>query len=138
MGYLVYAAWTIQAAVGVSLLVSWARHARGHDAGLVLTHILMMVAFLVPWTAFVATGQVVWAWLGFAILLVFIGFGDAHMMRRAQALTPDSSSGVRGYMSAVGVALRGRLGRRVTFHALFAPVIFFGALAVSIIATVSA
>ncbi|MFD4958393.1 hypothetical protein [Microbacterium sp. NPDC058389] len=138
MGYAVILAWLIQAAVGATLLVSWARHARGRDAGLVLTHVTMMIGFLVPWTAFVATGVVAWAWAGFAILLVFIGFGDATMVRRARAVTGVSEPGARDYWRAVRVALKGRLGWRVTFHALFAPVVFFGSLAVCIIATVAA
>jgi len=137
MGYAVILAWVIQAAVGVTLLVSWARHARGRDAGLVLTHVMMMVGFLVPWTAFLATDAVAWAWAGFAILLGFIGFGDAVMVRRARAVTGVSEPGAHDYWQAVRVALKGRLGRRVTFHALFAPVVFFGSLAVCIVATIA-
>lgn len=135
MGYLVLAAWIVQAAVGVSLLVSWVRHARGRNAGLVLTHAMMMVAFLVPWSAFILTGAVVWGWIGFAVLLVFIGFGDATMVRRSRAVTGEANAGFRDYWRAVGVAMSGRLGGRVIFHALFAPVVFFGSLIVCIIAT---
>ncbi|MFH8249448.1 hypothetical protein ACH3VR_03645 [Microbacterium sp. B2969] len=138
MGYLVVAAWVIQAAFGVSLLVSWARRARGRDAGLVLPHILMMVGFLVPWSVFLATGAPVWAWLGFLILVSFIGFGDATMVRRSRAVTGVTTSGMGDYWPAVRVALSGRLGWRVIVHALMAPVVLLPCVAVCITATIAA
>ncbi|GAA3760119.1 hypothetical protein GCM10022240_10840 [Microbacterium kribbense] len=135
MGYLVLVAWVIQASFGVTLLVSWARHARGQDGGLVLPHALMMVAFLAPWTAFVATGLSVWAWVGFGVLTAFIGFGDAAMVRRARALRGEGSRGLRDYFPAIGVATSGALGRRTNFHMWFSPVVWLGSLAVAIVAT---
>lgn len=138
MGYLVLAAWAVQAAVGVALLVSWARHARGQNAGLVLTHVVAMIAFLLPWTAFLVTGAPLWAWTGWAVLLVFIGFGDATMVRRARVVRGETNRGLRDYWPAVVVALQGRLGWRTVFHALFAPVVFFTALGVAIGATIAA
>lgn len=138
MGYVVLVAWIVQAVVGVTLLVSWARHARGRNAGLVLTHTVAMIGFLIPWTVFLATGAPVWAWAGWVVLLVFIGFGDATMVRRARAVRGGSSRGLRDYGSAVVVVATGGLGPRVAFHALFAPVVFFTALGVAIGATVAA
>jgi hypothetical protein len=135
MGYIVLAAWLVQACVGLSLLVSWARHARGRDAGLVLTHVTAMIAFAVPWTAFIVTGTTIWAWTGFAVLLLFIGFGDAAMVRRARAVIGESRRGLGDYGPAIGVALSGRLGRRTTFHMLFSALVFFPCLVVCIIAT---
>ena len=44
--------------------------------------------------------------------------------------------GLRDYFPAIGVALSGAFGPRVIFHMLFSAVVFFGALAVCIIATV--
>lgn len=137
MGYLVLAAWAIQAAVGVSLLVSWARHARGGSSGAVLTHALMMVGFLVPWAVFIATGVALWAWLGFVVLVAFIGFGDAVAMRRARALRGWASSGIRDYFPTIKVVFSRALGRRTLFHMCFSGVVFFSTLAVAIVATVS-
>ena len=138
MGIGVTVAWAIQAAFGVSLLTSWARHARGQDAALVLPHILMMVAFLVPWSLFLATGAVAWGWLGVAILLAFIGFGDATMVRRARKITGQTNPGLRDYAPAIKVALSGRLGWRVVVHALMAPVVLVPAIVVCIAATAAA
>jgi len=137
MGYIVLAVWAIQATVGVTLLVSWARHAKGESAGLVLTHAIMMIAFLVPWTVFLVTGSVAWAWAGFAVLVLFIGFGDATMVRRARSLLPEVRGGMRDYIPAARVGLAGRLGERVRFHLWFAGLVFFPCLAVCIIATVA-
>ncbi len=136
MGYAVLAAWLIQAAVGVTLLASWARHAHGQDAGVVLPHALAMVGFLAPWTAFLTTGAPVWAWIGFGVLTVFIGFGDTAMVRRSRTVRGVSGAGLRDYWPAVRVAMSGALGRRTIFHAWFSPVVWFGTLAVAILATV--
>jgi hypothetical protein len=138
MGFPVLVVWLIQAAVGVTLLVSWARHENGRNGSLIVPHAAMMLAFVVPWTVFIVTGAVGWAWAGFTILLVFIGFGDATMVRRARAVTGAPNSGLRDYGPAIAVAVSGRLGRRVIFHALFSAVVFFGCLAVCIAATVAA
>jgi len=137
MGYAVLAAWLIQATVGVTLLVSWARHARGQDSGLILPHALAMVGFLAPWTAFLTTGAALWAWAGFGVLTVFIGFGDAAMVRRARTVRGEAGSGLRDYFPAIRVAMSGALGRRTIFHAWFSPVVWFGSLAVAIWATVA-
>jgi hypothetical protein len=138
MGYIVVVAWAIQAAFGVSLLVSWARHAGGRNAGLVLPHILMMVGFLVPWSLYRATGAPVWAWLRLLIRVSFLGFGDATMVRRSRTVTGVTSPGLGDYWPAVRVALSGRLGWRVIVHALMAPVVLLPCLAVCIAATVAA
>lgn len=137
MGYLVIAAWVVQAAVGVSLLVSWARHARGRSVGAVMTHALMMVGFLVPWAVFIATGVPLWAWVGFAVLAAFIGFGDTVAVRRVRALRGVPDSGIRDYIPTIKVAFTGALGGRTLFHMCFSGVVFFSTLAVAIAATVS-
>lgn len=136
MGYLVLAAWAIQATVGVTLFVSWLRHAQGRSAALVITHAVAMVAFLAPWTAFILTGRVLWAWIGFVVLTAFIGFGDATMVRRARRLR-GWTRGWGDYFPAVGVALSGAFGWRVTFHMLFSAVVFFGCLVVCIATSVT-
>ncbi|GAA1672141.1 hypothetical protein [Microbacterium lacus] len=138
MAYIVVLAWAVQAAFGLSLLTSWARRARGQNAELVLPHILMMVAFLVPWSLFLATSAVAWGWLGVAILLTFIGFGDATMVRRSRKVTGQTNPSLRDYVPAVKVALSGRLGWRVIVHALMAPVVLIPAIVVCIAATAAA
>lgn len=138
MDYMVLAAWLIQASVGVTLLVSWVRRARGQDAALVIPHAIMMLVFAASWTVFIVTGAVPWAWVGFGILAAFIGFGDATMVRRARSMRGQANGGMRDYGPALRVVLAGGLGRRVAFHALFSAVVFFGCLGVAIGATVAA
>jgi hypothetical protein len=135
MGYLVLAAGLVQAAFGVTLLVSWARHAHGQDVGLIVTHVVAMLGFFVPWTVFVVTSDVLWAWLGFGVLTVFIGFGDAAVVRLTRRMRGETNSGLRDYGHAIVAACSGRLGRRLQFHTYFSPVVFFGVLAVAIAAT---
>ncbi|MGN7978963.1 hypothetical protein ACTJJ4_15410 [Microbacterium sp. 22195] len=137
MGYLVLAAWTVQAAVGVSLLVSWVRRARGRSAGAVLTHALMMVGFLAPWAVFIATGSPLWAWVGFLVLAAFIGFGDMVVMRRVRALRGMENSGIRDYLPTIKVVISGALRWRPLFHMCFSGVVFFSTLAVAIAATIA-
>ena len=122
----------------LSLLVSWARHAKGRNRGLVLTHASAMVAFAAVWIVFIVTGEAVWAWAGFGVLAAFIGFGDATMVRRSRAVLGESNPGLRDYGPAIGVALSGRLGGRTRFHALFSALVFVPCLAVCIIATIAA
>lgn len=137
MGYAVLGAWIIQALVGVTLFVSWLRHGRGQSARLIVTHAVMMVSFLVPWVAFIATSAPVWAWVGFGILLVFIGFGDYAVVQRTRAVRGETNRGLRDELLAVKMALSGRFGRTLVFHAIWSPVVFFGALGIAIGATVA-
>lgn len=137
MKYIVLAAWLIQAGVGVSLLIGWARHARGAGAALVLPHILLMVGFLVPWSMFAATGDVLWAWASIGVLLIGIPFGDAMMVRRSRRIRGESNPGLRDYGPAIATAFAGRLPPTVTFHAIFSAVVFFAPLGVAIAATVT-
>ncbi|MFE6736892.1 hypothetical protein [Microbacterium sp. NPDC057650] len=135
MGYIVLVAWIIQASVGVSLLVSWARYAKGRNAGLVLTHAAAMIAFAALWIVFIVTGAPVWAWVGFVVLVLFIGLGDATMVRRARTVLGESRPGMGDYIPAARVSLAGRLGGRTRFHMLFSALVFFPCLVVCIIAT---
>lgn len=138
MGYAVLGAWLIQAAVGVMLLVGWARHARGAGAGAVLTHALLMVGYLVPWSLFIATGAPAWAWTAIGVLFVGIPFGDAMMVGRSRSIRGERNPGLRDYGSAIGSVFAGRMPRKVTFHAIFSAAVFFGSLGVAIGATVAA
>lgn len=81
MPYIVLAVWIIQAAVGVSLLVSWARHGRRTPITVVV-HVGSAIAGLVLWVAFLATGAILPAWLAFAAITLGNVFGDTMLVRR--------------------------------------------------------
>ncbi|MEV7620050.1 hypothetical protein AB0N59_07900 [Microbacterium sp. NPDC089321] len=138
MGYAVLGAWLVQAAVGTMLLVGWARHARGAAAGSVLSHAMLMVGFLVPWSLFIASGSPFWAWAAVAVLFVGIPFGDAMMVGRSRSIRGETNPGLRDYGSAVGTVFSGLMPPKVTFHALFSAVVFFGSVALAVVATIGA
>lgn len=138
MEYAVLGAWLIQAVVGVTLLVGWARHARGAGAGPVLAHLLLMVGYLAPWAVFTATGVPVWAWISVAVLVIGIPFGDALMVGRSRAIRKEVNPGLRDYGVAIRTVFAGRMPPSVTFHALFSAAVFFGSLSVAIAATIAA
>lgn len=135
MGYIVLIAGLVQAAAGVALLMSWARHARGQDAGLIVTHVVTMLGFFVPWTLFIVTGEPWWAWAGFIVLVVFIGFGDTEVVRRTSRDRGVTKPGMRDYWRSMVAVSAGRYGRTLQFHTFFSAVVFFPALGVAIAAT---
>ncbi|MBD3942760.1 hypothetical protein IF188_13750 [Microbacterium sp. NEAU-LLC] len=136
MGYLVLITGLIQAAVGVALLMSWARHARGQDAGLIVTHVVAMLGFFVPWTLFIATREPLWAWVGFVVLVAFIGFGDTEVVRRTSRDRGVARPRLPDYWRSMVAVCAGRYGRALQFHTLFSAAVFFPALYVAIAATV--
>ncbi|GAB3602566.1 hypothetical protein [Microbacterium aureliae] len=138
MGYVVLGAWGIQAGVGILLLAGWVRHARGADAGRVVSHITLMVLYLTPWAMFVLTGVAWWAWAALAVLLVGIPFGDLVLLDRGRRVRGETGAGMSGYAVAIRALVAGQLPGRVVFHAFFAPVVFFGTLGVAIASTVGA
>lgn len=135
MGLLVLVIGLVQAAIGVSLLVSWARHAHGQDVGLIVTHVVAMLGFFVPWALFVVTGDGWWAWAGFAVLAVFIGFGDAEVVRRTSRARGTTRPGLRDYWRSMVEVCAGRFGRRLQIHTILSAFVFFPALGVAIAAT---
>ncbi|GAA3913553.1 hypothetical protein [Microbacterium invictum] len=137
MGYVVLGAWVIQAIVGAILLGEWLRHARGAGRGPLLVHISLVVLYLAPWVAFVVTGAAWWAWIAVAVLTVALSFGDVMMVRRARRLQGRTRPGMRDYGGAIGMVFTGKMPRRVVFHALLAPVVYFGSLGLAIAATVA-
>lgn len=138
MGYAILGAWIIQALVGTMMLAGWVRHARGAQARLVLPHVALMVLFLTPWTAFVLTGVAWWAWAAVLVLTVGIPFGDAVLLQSARRVRGEEGRGAAGYAVAVRALVARQLPGRVAFHALFAPVVFFGSLGIAIGATAAA
>ena len=136
MGYVVLAAWLIQAAVGVSLFVSSWRGGRT-GAPTVVTHATAGVLGLALWAAFLLTGNVLLAWLAFVVITVGNGFGDAMLLGRSRGLH-GATTFWKGYVGAVGDTFRGRMPPRVTFHALFSGLVYFTCLGVCIGATVAA
>ena len=125
-------AWGAQACVGLSLLLGWVRQGRPRGAALVLSHVGLAVVSLAMWVALVATGDTVWGWLAFGILSVANGFGDALMVRRFVRTSHTSRGMLRDYGGAIAAVVRGRLGRRVGFHAVFSGVVYFGSLGVCV------
>lgn len=138
MEYAILAAWAIQAAVGVIMLAGWVRHARGADAHRVVPHVALMILFLAPWLAFILTGSAWWPWAALTVLLIGIPFGDFVLLDRARRVRETEGKGMRGYGVALQAIFAGQLPGKVAFHALFAPVVFFGTLGVAIGATVAA
>lgn len=136
MEYVVLAAWLIQAAVGVSLFVSWWRGGRT-GAPTVVTHAAAGVLGLALWAAFLLTGNVLSAWLAFVVITVGNVFGDAMLRGRSQRI--HGATTIRnGYVGAVSDTFQGRMPPRVTFHALFSGLVYFTCLGVCIGATVAA
>jgi len=129
-------AWVIQAGAGVALLAGWIRHARGAGRRAVIVHVVLMLSALAAWTLFAFTGELVWAWCACAILTVGIGFGDYMMVRRHRALEGQSRPGLGDYGPAIGAVFRGRMPAKVTFHAVFSAVVYFGSIGVAIAASV--
>ncbi len=132
----VLGAWLVQATVGITLAVGWWRHGR-RGAPTVVRHVTGVLLGLALWVLFTVTGAVPAAWAAFVVLTWGMGFGDEMLLGRVSART-GSSSKRRNYPAAVRAIFRGEMPWRVAFHALFSPVVFFGALGVSIAATVAA
>jgi hypothetical protein len=138
MATVVLVLWIIEGAVGLTLFVSWLRHAQGRGARNVVTHLVMMLAGLAFWVWFVASGALLPAWTAFAIITVGIGFGDAMLLGRARRFSPEATTLGKGYAAAISALRRGRLPWRVVFHAWFSPAVYFTCLGVCIGATVAA
>lgn len=134
MRFLLLAAWLLQAAVGLSLLLSWLRTKR-RQAGVVAAHVVPTLVAAILWTSYVVTERIVWGWLAFAIITVSLAFGDAVLLGRTRRLVGPGGSVVADYRNTIGAMARGRLPRRVSFHAAFSPVVYFGTLAACIAAS---
>lgn len=135
MTYVVLVAWLVQASVGVLLLTGWMRHGRIHSR-VVVTHVALSVLGVACWIAYVLADQVLWAWAALLLITVGNGFGDNILLRRARALGGRHLSTVDAYKLALRSMFKGRLPIRVSFHAMFAGVVYFSTLAVCIVATV--
>ncbi|MEH0108991.1 hypothetical protein V6N00_04570 [Tersicoccus sp. MR15.9] len=150
MALVVLAAWVVQAAAGVILLMRWLRRSEalrrseglrrpsGRPASAVLTHVGLSVAGLALWIAFLASGSVLPAWLAFAAITVGNGLGDSLLIARGRRLTGERRGFRADYGAAIVAVFRGRMPRVVTFHALFAGVVWFACLGVCVGATVAA
>lgn len=132
----VLGAWVLQALVGVSLALGWWRHGR-HGASTVLVHVAAATVGLALWVTFVVTASVVAAWLAFVAITVGNTYGDEMLLGRVRGRTGTTSKR-RNYPAAISAIFRGQMPPRVAFHAVFAGVVYFGCLGVSIAATASA
>ena len=135
MEFVVLLSFVIQASVGASLLATWWRRGR-RGALTVNVHWVAALVGLGLWTAFTATDSLVAAWGAFAAITVGNTYGDKMLLARVHHHTGTTSK-LRNYPVVVAAILRGRMPRRVAFHALFAGVVYFGCLGVCIASTVS-
>lgn len=135
MTVLVLVVWLVQAASGVALLSR--RLAHGRPSSLVVSHVGLSVAALACWAAFTGTGAVAWGWVAFALVTAVNTVGDTMLIGRSRRLSGRSGSFRADYGAAIRATLRGRLPRRVTFHALFAGAAYFTALAACLVATLA-
>ncbi|NEM91130.1 hypothetical protein [Galbitalea soli] len=135
MEYVVLATWIIQASVGVSLLVGWWRGGRS-GAPTVVIHAAMGVVGFLLWVGFLLSAAVLPAWLALVALTIGNSVGDAMLRGRSRAWRPDASFW-RSYGGAIVDTVTGRMPPRVTFHALFAGVVYFSCLGVCVGATVA-
>lgn len=138
MKYIILGAWVIQAVAGLTLLIKWARHARGKGASSVITHAAIMLACLASWAVYAFTDAILWSWLAWGALMIGIPFGERQMIGRARRLYNDNATGTRSYAIALRAVFTGKLPPLVTFHAVFSAVVFFGSLSVAIGATLAA
>lgn len=138
MAYVVLIAWIIEGVIGLTLFVGWLRHARGRAAGMVFTHLGLMLTGLALWIWFVLTGALVAAWSAFAVITVGISFGDVMLLRAIRRARPEITSTMGAYGAAIPMIFRGELPRRVGIHALVSPLVYFPCLAVCIGATIAA
>ncbi len=127
MAYFVLAAWIVQGAVGVGLFVGWLHGCR--KASTVLSHVGISVGALGPWIAFLSTDDVAWGWLALALITIGNTLGDSLLRARWRRVAGIRSSFLRDYAGAVRATLTGRLPPPVTFHAWWAGVVWFSALA---------
>ncbi len=133
MAYLVLAAWIVQGSVGIALLLGWLSHGRPRAAPL-LTHVAISVVALGLWVGFVASGQLVWGWSAFVLVTIGNGFGDSLLVARSRRLSGRHGF-AKDYKTAVATVFAGRLPRKVSFHALFSGVVYFGCLAACLVGT---
>jgi hypothetical protein len=136
MAYFVLVVWVIQAAVGVSLAVTWWLHGRRGE-GTVRTHVAAAVIGLASWVAFIVTGALVWAWASFVAITVGNTYGDKMLLGRVRGRTGTTAKR-RNYPVAIAAIFRGEMPRRVAFHAVVAGVVYFSCLFVCIADTFSA
>ena len=105
-------------------------------AGLV-AHVSASVLGLASFLTYVLTDAVLWAWAAFVLIAIGNTFGDMMLLRRTRAMGGSHLSTINAYKLALRSMFKGRLPLRVSFHAMFAGVVFFSTLAVCIVETVS-
>jgi hypothetical protein len=139
MSYAVLVLWLVTAAVGVTVLLRWLRRRRpgsAFPARLVTTHLITALAGLSLWVGHLATGQLILAWLAFAVLNVTNGVGDAILTGRWRASAGAGPSWIADYRRALLGVLRGRHPRSAILHGLLGGLTFFCTLVACLAATV--
>lgn len=131
-------AWLVTAALGVVALVRWLRRRRPGStfpSRLVVGHVATVVLGLGLWATYVASGQLVAAWLTFAVVNVSNGLGDALLLGRFRALAGSSRSWVRDYRRALRAVVSGRYPPLEAAHGLLGGVTFVSTLAACLLGT---
>jgi hypothetical protein len=136
MSYLVLGAWLIQSAAGITLLAGWLNHGRP-KAAVVVGHAGTSVVALGLWVVFVATGHAIWGWIAVGLITIGNGVGDHLLVERWRRQTSSRAAFFTDYTRTIGSVFAGRLPGQVTFHAIFAGVVYFSALASCIMASMS-
>lgn len=135
MDRLVLVAFLVQAAVGASLALRWWRRGRAGPPT-VVAHVMGSAVGLASWTAFVLTSNLAPAWLAVAAITFGNTYGDKILLARVHNRTGTTSKRVN-YPAVLSDIFHGKLPGRVSFHALFAGVVYFSCLGVSIAATLA-
>ncbi|WP_141583875.1 hypothetical protein [Actinomadura sp. WMMA1423] len=113
MEYAALGAWIIAAVAGGYLLVVWlvngglSTKVTRFPLLVVAGHPLSAVAGLAVWVAYVATGEVVYAWVAFAALLVIILQGVLLFTRWLVGRGGRHARGAEQAFPAAGVAVHG-------------------------------
>lgn len=136
MDVVVLGTWLVQAALGVTLAAGWWR-SRRRRASTVGAHVAASAAGVVLWLTFVLAGSLWAAWAAVAAITVGNTYGDEMLLARVRGRTGTTSKR-RNYPVAIAAIFRGQMPPRVALHAVFAGVVYFGSLGVSLAATVSA
>lgn len=120
--------WLLQAAVGLVLL------RRGRRGALVVGHVGLSLVGLALWVGFAVAGQEALGWSAFGLLTVGNVLGDTMLVQRSRRALGTGASGRADYLAAIRSVFAGLFPRPVTFHALFAGVVYFGSLAACLVA----
>ncbi|KQX07646.1 MULTISPECIES: hypothetical protein [unclassified Leifsonia] len=136
MPYIVLGLMLVQAGAGVALLIRWMQGKRP-GGRVVVAHVTAGLLTVALWSVFVIAGSVWAAWTAFVVMSVGNAVGDSMLIKRWQRTVESAPGFWPSYGAAIAAVFAGRMPRTVAFHALFAGVVYFAALAACIAASVA-